>query len=70
MEIPVRLCPICRTKPVKMVFKFPDKKRPEEYSYICCDLNPGHSKTIELAQKSWNHLAREKYDEMEKQKEA
>ena len=52
-------CPICGAKPVKMEFIFPKDKKRREYSFICCDLNPGHSNTLEEAADAWNELISE-----------
>ena len=65
---PMRRCPKCgHGGPTLMVFKYKGKKRDDEYSYICCDVNTGHKKTIPEALEAWNILAQEEYDE---QKEA
>ena len=52
-------CPVCGTKPVKMEFIFPKDKKRREYSFICYNVNPGHSNSLEEAADAWNELAYE-----------
>ena len=53
-------CPTCGTKPVMMEFIFQKNKMRREYSFICCENNPGHSMSLEEAAKSWNNYILEK----------
>ena len=57
-------CPVCGTKPTFMDFIFPKGKKKKgeyrrEFSFVCCDLNPGHSNTIEEAADAWDELISE-----------